>query len=225
MRVWLLIACCFLFITPVDVTAGEIDSQIDELQNDIGNAGGESKKLFGTTVGTGLAFALMYMHPQDTKTQNTPTTTTSVAGMYTNTDSWAAGGLHDGYYRNDRIRFRVPVAYGEFNLKFYGIGNDSPIKDNPVEYQAVTTLIIPRLLFHLPWDNWFVGGEYRLLNIDSQFDVSNLLPDAPGIDERAKTAGLGLISVYDSRDSNFWTDTIYIIAGLGKITNFVRIVF
>jgi hypothetical protein len=56
----------------------------------------------------------------------------------------------------------------------------------------------------LPWENWFLGGEYVLLKIDTRFDLSNLLPDAPGIGNKAQTAGLGLVTVYDSRNSNFW---------------------
>jgi len=124
--------------------------------------------------------------------------------MYTNTQSWAVGAIHDGFYRDDHIRFRLPAFHGEFNLDFYGIGNDSPLKDNPVEYNAVTDGLIPRLLFRLPWNNWFLGGQYVFLKINTKFDVSNLLPNAPGIDTQAQTAGLGLVGVYDSRNSNFW---------------------
>ena len=198
--------------------ASEVENQVEEVQKDITLSKSATDKFLGKdarlvpipipisnpTIGTGLALALMYMHPQKSTNPNTPTTATGVAGMYTNTDSWAVGGLHDGYYRDDTIRFRIPVGYGEFNLDFYGIGNDSPLKNNPVEYKATSSQLIPRVLFRLPWNNWFLGGEYRLVNIDTQFDVSNLLPNSPGIGKQTQTAGLGLLSVYDSRDSNFW---------------------
>jgi hypothetical protein len=203
---------------PANGIASEIDSQIDTLQNDISRTERASRKLFSKdsrlvpipipisnpTIGTGLALSLMYMHSPQSENPNEPTTVTGVAGMYTNTDSWAVGGLHDGYYRDDRIRFRVPVAYGEFNINFYGIGNDNPIKDEPIEYLALSTIVVPRLLFRLPWNNWFFGAEYRLLSIDTQFNVPDSIIDAPGIGERSQTAGIGLIGLYDSRNSNFW---------------------
>jgi len=198
--------------------AGEIDSQVDELQTDIESGRSASRKLFGKdarlvpvpipisnpTIGTGLAVALIYMHPQKSQKPDAPTTSTGVFGMYTNTQSWAVGAIHDGFYRDDHIRLRMPAFHGDFNLDFYGIGNESPLKDNPVEYNAVTDAVIPRLLFRLPWNNWFLGGQYMLMKINTKFDFSNLLPIAPGIDAQAQTAGLGLVTVYDSRNSNFW---------------------
>lgn len=217
-RKWLFITGCVLLMWSTLGIAGEIDSQINKLQTDIERSRGVSRKVFGKnarfvpipipisnpSIGTGLAVALLYMHPQKSEKPNAPTTTSGVMGMYTNTESWAVGALHDGYYRDDQIRFRFPAVHGEFNLDFYGIGNESPFRDNPVEYNAVTNAVIPRLLFRLPWNNWFLGGEYRLLNIDAQFNPSNLPSNTPGIGQQTQTAGFGLVSVFDSRDSNFW---------------------
>ena len=215
----MLITGYILLVLPTLGNAGEIDSQIDKLQIDIKSSEGASRKILGKdtrlvpipipisnpTLGTGLGIALMYTHPQKSeKSANTPATTSSVMGMYTNSDSWALGALHDGYYHDDRIRLRFPVMHGEFNLDFYGIGNESPLKDDPVKYNALTSAVIPRLLFRLPQKNWFLGAEYRFLNIDTRFDISNLLPDAPGSGEQSQTSGFGLVSLYDSRDSNFW---------------------
>jgi len=59
------------------------------------------------TVGAGLAVAGIYLHPQEQEDTTGSTTTSGVLGMYTNTESWAVGGFHDGYYRDDRIRFRA----------------------------------------------------------------------------------------------------------------------
>lgn len=217
-RIFVFIAVCCLLGSTTIAAAGEIDAQVDEIQNDIEAGKSAPRKRFGKdarlvpipipvsnpTIGTGLTLALVYLHPQKSENPDAPTTRTGVFGMYTDSESWAVGAIHDGYYRNDRIRLRVPAFHGEFNLDFFGTGNDSPLKDNPVRYNAVTDALVPRLLFHLPWNNWFLGGEYTLLKIDTRFDLSNLLPDAPGIGTKAQTAGLGLVTVYDSRNSNFW---------------------
>jgi len=94
------------------------------------------------------------------------------------------------------------LAYGEFNLKFYGIGNDSPIRDNPISYEAKTTAFLPRILFRLPVNNWFLGPRYIFLKIDNTFDFSSILPPLPEVRIPTQTSGLGLVTVYDSRDSN-----------------------
>jgi len=209
---------CVFLMSPYYGFCGGIDSQLDGLRTDVENSRPSSRKVLGNdsrlvpiplpisnpTIGTGLAAGLVYMHPQDSEKPDAPTTTSGVMGMYTNTNSWAAGALHDGYYLDDQIRFRFALGHGEINLDFYGIGSDSPIKDNPVEYKAVANVIMPRLVFELPWDKWFLGFEYRLLDIDAQFDLSKIFPKLPGINIRNQTAGLGLVAIYDSRDSNLW---------------------
>jgi hypothetical protein len=217
-RALFLMGFCIILGSKPAGAAGEIESQVDEVQTDIEAVKSASKKLFGKdarlvpipipisnpTIGTGLALTLLYLHPQKSQEPDAPTTATGVFGMYTDSESWAVGAIHDGFYRDDHIRFRVPAFHGEFNLDFYGIGNDSPFEDNPVEYNAVTDALIPRLLFRLPWDHWFLGGQYALVKINTTFELSNLLPDAPGIDAQAQTSGLGLVALYDSRNSNFW---------------------
>jgi hypothetical protein len=214
--IFILGICLLLFIHRIPCLAGEIVSQVDELQSDTEDVKSASEKVLGEdsrivpipipisnpTIGTGLAAALLYLHPK--KTPDSPTTTTGVFGMYTDSQSWAVGAFHDGYYRDDRLRFRIPIVYGEFNLDFFGVGSDSPLRENPIEYTAVTGAFIPRLLHELPWERWYAGGQYTFLNVDAKFDISGLIPDAPEMGEQTQTAGLGLVTVYDSRDSNFW---------------------
>ena len=65
------------------------------------------------SVGTGLGGGLVYMHPASGEETDAPTTMTGAIGMYTDSKRWAAGGFHDGYYLDDRIRFRVPAVHGE----------------------------------------------------------------------------------------------------------------
>lgn len=156
------------------------------------------------TVGTGLAVAGLYLHPQKEKDTISPTSISGVFGMYTETDSWMAGIFHNGFYMEDRYRIGGTLGYGEFNLKFYGIGEDSVFQDDPVDYKAKGTILTPRLLFHLPWDNWFLGARFFYLNIETSFDFSDLLPGLPEIGVTTQTVGLGPTAVYDSRDNTLW---------------------
>lgn len=199
-------------------TAEEIRGQITKTQDDIMGAKEASTKVLGKkgrwapipipisnpTLGTGLALSLVYLHPQKSTNAEAPTSTSGIMGMYTDSESWAIGALHDGYYRDDWIRLRFPVVYGEFNLDFYGIGNDSPLKDKPLKYSAKGTGVLPRVLFRLPGGNWFFGGEYTFFDIETSLDFSKGFPQLPTISLETRTAGIGLVSVYDSRDSNYW---------------------
>lgn len=214
----ILISCYLVFGLTTAAWAGKIDDQIDKIESDIEAGQSVTKKAFrkdarlvpvpipiaNPTIGVGLAGSLLYLHPQKSQDSDAPTTTTGVLGMYTNTQSWAVGAIHDGYYWDDRIRFRCPVVHGKFNLDFYGIGDDSALKNHPVKYSAVADAFIPRLLFELPWDDWFLGGEYKLLSINAKLDTAKIFPNTEGLGTETKTSGLGLVSVYDSRNSNFW---------------------
>jgi len=207
-----------LLFLSTTVFAGELENKIEEIQFNTTSTRSVSKKIIkkesrvvpvgipisNPTIGQGLAAAILYMHPQSSKESDAPTSITGAFGMYTDTQSWAAGAFHDGYYLDDRIRFRVPITHADFHLKYYGTGADSPLRDNPIEYQAVGNLFIPRLTFELPWDNWFLGGLYRIININTRFDRSDIIPDAPGLERQQQTAGFGIVTLFDSRDSNLW---------------------
>ena len=156
------------------------------------------------TVGLGLAGAVLYMHPKSNPKEDAPTSITGAFGMYTDTKSWAAGGFHDGYYLDDRIRFKIPVTHGEFNLKYYGTGENSPFRDNPIDYTGIGNLFSPRISFELPINNWFLGGQYRIIDLTTEFEDINSDTDTLGLNQRLQTAGFGIVSLFDSRDSNLW---------------------
>jgi hypothetical protein len=207
-----------VFILSKLAMAGEFENQIEEIQSNTGAASETTKKILkkesrivpvpipisNPTLGVGLAGAILYMHPKSDSEKDAPTSITGAFGMYTDTKSWAVGGFHDGYYLDDRIRFRVPVTHGEFNLNYYGTGENSPFRDNPIKYSAIGNLFVPRISFELPLNKWYLGGQYRLIDIATNFDNLELDIDTPGLDQRLQTAGFGLVSIFDSRDSNLW---------------------
>ena len=157
------------------------------------------------TVGAGLGGGVLYMHPKDENADpNDPSTMTGVFGMYTDSKSWAIGGFHSGSYKDDTIRVSVPVMHGDFGLKFYGVGDHSPFRDDPIDYEATGNLFTPKISFELPFENWFLGTTYRIIDLSTQFGGSTGPTDLPGYNERQTTAGLGLVSLYDSRNSNLW---------------------
>ena len=129
----------------------DIDGQISEFQAQSEIAGEAMQKVLkresrfvpivipisNPTVGAGLGGGVLYMHAKDADADpSDPSTMTGVFGMYTDTDSWAIGGFHSGSYKDDTIRVSIPVAHGDFGLQYYGIGDNSPFRDNPLDYEA-----------------------------------------------------------------------------------------
>jgi hypothetical protein len=210
----LLLVGCMEGVLGATCHGSEIDEKIDELTTDSKEVGKSFKReprvvvvpipISNPTIGTGLAVTALYLHPQKKEGSEVPITTTGVVGLYTDSESWLTGIFHDGFYAEDRYRVRGVLGYGDFKLKFYGIGNNSIFRDNPINYQARTTAFMPRVLFKLPSNKWFLGPHYSYLNLDYVFDFSGLLPGLPKRKDSSITAGMGLVAVYDSRDNNLW---------------------
>lgn len=207
-----------LALRPGATRAGGVEEQINEINRQAVASRGASEKLLGKkarlvpialpvsnpTIGTGLAGGLLYMHGQAADKASDQTTMTGLMGMYTSSESWAIAGFHDGYYFNDRLRVRTPLAYGSFNLQFYGVGDNSPFRENPVDYSARGAMFTPRASFALPAPNWYLGGQYRYINLQTLFASAPPPGDIPGYDARQKTSGFGLVTLFDNRDSNLW---------------------
>jgi hypothetical protein len=155
------------------------------------------------TVGTGVQAILMYLHPkQPGATHNT---TTGVAGMYTDSNSWFTGIFHDDYWKNDTIRFSAFVGTGEFNLDYYGVGEGNIIGDNPIPYEFDMVVGVVKTQIRIPQtENWFAGLQYLIIDSSTVLRTSSIIPGAPDITGKIKTAGLGLLTTYDSRNNNYY---------------------
>jgi len=160
--------------------------------------------LSNPTIGSGLLLGLIYLHEKETADADAPASMSGLGAFYTDSDSWGAGVFHSGSYFRDTLRLSGGVFYGELNLKFYGIGEDSSLRDRPLDYSAKATVFAPKGTFELPWNNWFGGIQYVFAHMEARFDLSSLLPILPAINETTSTAGLGPVLIYDGRDNNLW---------------------
>lgn len=199
--------------------ANDFESQTSEIQTQSQHAGQVIHKamkleahfvpivipISNPTIGTGLGGGVLYMHEKPAGADpSDPASITGAFAMYTSSESWAAGGFHSGSYRDDSVRVSVPLAYGDFSVKFYGTGENSPLREDPLDYKAYGTLFVPKVSFETPVENWFVGCTYRLIDITTEFDPAADDEEIDGFNAHQKTAGVGLVSVYDTRDSNLW---------------------
>ena len=157
------------------------------------------------TVGTGLQAVLMYLHPKTPGEESSPNATSGLVGLYTNTDSWFVGMFHDDSWANDRFRFSGFIGYGDLNLKYYGVGDSPFLSDNPIDYEFKMFILAPKFQVRIPsTENWFGGLQYLFIDSDSLFKTSQLLPILPDIRGHIRSAGLGLLTTFDSRDDNYY---------------------
>lgn len=132
-----------------------------------------------------------------------PPSTSVVLGAATENGSWLAGGGHQGIWKDDRIRYLGAAGYASINLKFHGIGDDTPLDDSPEQYNIQGLFVLQEIKFRL-WDtDLFAGARYQYLG--ANVDVDDV--EAPsGADKEqldSTVSQLGLVLGYDSRDNLF----------------------
>jgi len=155
------------------------------------------------TVGSGLMGVLMYLHPK--KNEDTPNPTSGLAAMYTDTDSSFVGGFHDDYFLNDKYRLLLLGGYGVFNLDFYGIGDAQLPGDISIPYEFKGAVGSVKVLARLAGtENWYAGLQYLYLDSRITFKTSSLIPLLPDVKGKVKTAALGALLTYDSRNDNYY---------------------
>ena len=166
-------------------------------------------------VGVGVGAALVFFHdpltgrvpdgetfaPQskDAEGKLIPPSISAVFGMYTENDTWLAGGVHMGIWKNDNIRYVGALATGSINMKFYGLGL---AKDKAVDFNLEPEILYQGIKFRLNGSGFFAGINYLLLNTNTQFDLTALDPSLL-IKSKGRDAAAILSLSYDSRDTMF----------------------
>jgi outer membrane protein assembly factor BamA len=157
------------------------------------------------TVGSGLQAVLLYLHEKPA--EGLPNATSGIAGMYTDTDSWFIGGFHDDNFFADRVRLTVFGGVAQFNLKYYGAGDNIFPGGRYVRYQIKGGVLSPKILFRLPkTEHWFAGLQYLLVDSDIDFKANVHEFELPNSTLKVKTAGMGPLFSYDNRDDNYYPE-------------------
>ena len=157
------------------------------------------------TIGTGLQAAVLYLHPKSSPDSTASNATSGIMGLLTDTESWFVSGFHDGNWNDDQYRFRIIGGTGEFELDFFGTGQNPIFADNPLSYNLRGDIFIGHLLRLFPRSrNWYFGLRYMHTDQEVAFDVGNLFPGLPPHSTSMTTSGLGLMTTFDSRDDNYY---------------------
>lgn len=166
--------------------------------------------------GFGLGMAAAFFHEdKDEKAKRQsgeieisglPPSVSGVAAAYTANESWIVGGFHQGSYSKDRIRYTGLLGYADINLKFYGLGDESPIDSDGEKYNIQGVVFNQEVKFRLGGSNFFLGGLYSYLGTDIDFQ-STSVPGLQGQKAESNTAGLGMVAYFDSRDNIMTPDS------------------
>jgi hypothetical protein len=153
------------------------------------------------TIGSGLALGAMLLYELD---ETSRSSYTGFGGGYTDSDSWAVGGVSKAYRQGDRYTLSLAAAYGEINYDFFGIGNEAGEADRSIAIRQSGYGVVPEFRMEVA-KNFSLGAGLRYAKIRTQLrelpDGSVVPPDAGAFD--ATISGPTLLASYDTRDREF----------------------
>ena len=157
------------------------------------------------TIGNGLQLAVLYLHPKQPGGESAPGSTSGLVALRTDKGAQVLGGFHDGSFDNDRYRLNAFAGSARFNLKFYGIGEHSPLVDHPVPYEMDGGLAQVRGGVRVPGtEHLYAGLTYQFLQSTLTFKASEISTELPDVPASFHSAALGPQVTWDSRDSNYY---------------------
>lgn len=123
----------------------------------------------------------------------------AVTGQYTSTASIVGAAVARTSFDEDHQRLNGAISYGNIKNDYNDyLGTGVPLRNN-----AELRSLISRYLYRVRGD-WFVGvqGLYQNFAIAGDTAFDDLVLDILGV-APSKSAGLGLVAFFDSRDSDF----------------------
>lgn len=120
------------------------------------------------------------------------------AAFGTQNGTWGALAFHEARPGDDAWRIQAAAGYVDLRYDYYGTGDDSPLYDDPVELrQRIALGALATLKRFGDWS--YVGPVVAWRGIRTT-------PDEPGpldLEVRQSVLGLGIKTLYDSRDEQF----------------------
>ena len=157
------------------------------------------------TIGTGLQLTALYLHAKRPGQEDALGGTSGLVAVGTDRGTRVFGAFHDNSFDHDRFRLNAFVGSARFNLKFYGIGENSPLASNPVPYEMDGGLAQLRGGVRIAGtEHLYAGLTYQFLQSTLTFEISELASGLPDLATHFRNAGLGPHVTFDSRDSNYY---------------------
>ena len=123
-----------------------------------------------------------------------------VAGGYTQNNTWFAGAAYAGFWKQDHIRYRGVIGYGDIKIKFYRTGLITG-KEYETEFRLKSYFLLQQAIFRIAESKFLLGGRYQLIKINAVPVVNR---DLPGFDQRnfdLLNSGIGGIAEFENYDN------------------------
>ncbi len=155
-------------------------------------------------VGYGASVAAVYFIPKKDKNikKFQMPDVVGLAGGYTENTTWFAGAVYAGFWKDDHIRYRGIVGYGDIKLKYYGTGGGF-LDQNPIKFSMKTSFVLQQLVFRLGESNFLLGAKYQFSQTDVAFFEDNDIKWLDPSDFSIRNSGIGLISEFETFDNLF----------------------
>jgi hypothetical protein len=126
-----------------------------------------------------------------------------VGGLATQNDTWGlvAGDLR--HWHGDRLETFVAVVKASINLDFYGTGEDSALRDDPLAYNLEPLGGLVRGRYRIGASRVWAGLAYVLADIPVNFEAPSTSPGIPDTAEDTRVGGITPALTFDSRDNMF----------------------
>ncbi len=156
-------------------------------------------------VGYGATVALLYFitkKPKEGSLKRPIPDIAGVGGGLTQNGTWFAGAGYLGFWKDDKIRYRGVVGYGDLNLKYY---RSTPLLPNDIsaEFGIKSAIILQQVKFRLGESDFFLGGRYTLGKTNIQFPKIFDFPEIDPLDFDITNSGVTLIGEYENYKNVF----------------------
>jgi hypothetical protein len=155
------------------------------------------------SLGTGVtAVGALFYNPNGSKEP----WTTGGAIMGTSGGSWGVGAGHKMAWSKDRFRLAAFGAYGDVNLRFYGIGPAAGALNKSVDVNDSGVVAFVDLGARVA-PNFYIGPKLLFVDLKVALRPNQEVPPEitlPVLELDSRLVQAGLAATYDSRDSSFY---------------------
>ena len=116
---------------------------------------------------------------------------------YTQNGTWFAGGGYAGFWKDDKIRYRGILGYGDINLKYFGNGSDY-LESNPAEFSINSFFFLQQALFRIKDSRFMLGGKYYFGKTKVTAFEESIIPEVDPRDFEMVSSGIGIIGEYEN---------------------------
>ncbi len=156
-------------------------------------------------VGYGGVGALLYFITKKPKDGTDKIPIPDIAGAgggLTQNGTWFAGLGYLGFWKEDKIRYRGVVGYGDINLKYYRSLNLIP-KEISAEFGIKSTFILQQVKFRLGDSDFFLGGKYTFGKTNVQFPKIFDFPEIDPLVMDFTNSGVSVIGEFENYKNVF----------------------